>query len=844
MSRSPLVASLAVVLTTLSLHAAEPPPAYRFQVERLLQGMPQPMQLQFAPDGRIYFIEIAGKLKIFDPNDGKVAEAGSIEVTNAQENGLLGMALDPDFAQNHFIYLLHSPKDFDGQHLSRFTMVNDRLDPASEKILMTYPEQRKECCHHAGALRFGPDGNLYVSSGDNTNPFASDGYSPVDERNDRNPWDAQKSAANTNDLRGKILRIKPTPDGKYTIPEGNLFPPGTPNTRPEIYAMGFRNPWRFNVDAKTGIVYTGDVGPDAGGDKDGRGPRGFDTVNQIRKPGYFGWPYSRGNEVYNDFDFAAGKSAAKFNPRQPINDSPNNTGLRELPPVQPPLIWYPGGASKEFPMLGSGGRTACAGPVFHFDPKFRETGGFPGTYDGCLLFYDWQRPYMKWARLDAGQNMTGIEPFPDIVRVAQGEPDKSGRFQIKRPVDMVFGPDGALYVLDYGETWGANPDAQLVKISYQWGNIAPLAKITADPTAGHEPLTVELSGAGSKDLEGDPISYEWRLQPGDQVFARTEMAKLSIPAPGNYRAELKVTDAKGGAGTASVPIMVGNTEPTVRFVTPQEGDFFTPGQPIRYEVTVHDPEDGDSKTKPDELGIKTLVSATWQTSDGKADKVGDPGLASMKASDCFNCHAMDKPLVGPALLDIANKYRGQPGAKNASVERVMKGSTGVWGQVGMLPHPQHTEDEVQMMVGWIYSIEPGKASPGMARGLTGEIMAPQDDQTIGCVLEASYTDAGRLPDVGSLTGRATVALRSRRLEAERGDEIHGPQTLGFGHASGKKGLGGIADKQFVKFANVNLGQSPTATFRVASAGSGGKIELRAGSPEGDLGDQLLESCPV
>jgi cytochrome c len=124
-------------------------------------------------------------------------------------------------------------------------------------------------------VRFGPDGCLYISTGDNTNPFNdSEGYAPIDERPDRGPWDAQKSSANTNDLRGKILRIKPTSEGGYTIPEGNLFPKGTPKTLPEIFAMGFRNPWRFNIDPKTGYVYVGDVGPDAGGDREERGPRG------------------------------------------------------------------------------------------------------------------------------------------------------------------------------------------------------------------------------------------------------------------------------------------------------------------------------------------------------------------------------------------------------------------------------------------------------------------------------------------------------------------------------------------------------------------------------------------
>src|SRR5690606_4783206 len=123
----------------------------------------------------------------------------------------------------------------------------------------------------------------------------SSGYAPIDEREGRALWDAQKSAANANDLRGKILRIKPEDDGTYSIPEGNLFPVGTPGTRPEIYVMGCRNPFRFSIDSEAGYLYWGDVGPDAGkGDPD-RGPHGMGEFDQARKAGNWGWPYTRGN---------------------------------------------------------------------------------------------------------------------------------------------------------------------------------------------------------------------------------------------------------------------------------------------------------------------------------------------------------------------------------------------------------------------------------------------------------------------------------------------------------------------------------------------------------------------
>jgi len=816
--RLPLLVLLATVATAFSLEPS--PPDYRYKVETLLEGIPQPMQLQFAPDGRIFFIEIAGKIKIYHPDTKQVVQAGELKVFTGLENGLLGMALDPDFARNGFIYILHSPTDFDGQRLSRFTMRGDTLDTSSEKIVLSYQEQRKECCHHAGALRFGPDGCLYFSAGDNTNPFASDGFAPIDERPDRSPWDAQKSAANPNDLRGKINRIKPTADGKYTIPPGNLFPPGTPGTRPEIYVMGCRNPWRFNFDPKTSILYYGDVGNDAGNDSSERGPRGYDLVNQVRHSANFGWPYFRGNNyAYAAYNFDTKKAGAKFDPAHPVNNSPNNTGRHDLPPAQPAWIYYPYGDSKEFPELGKGGRCACAGPVFRWQPAYEKTGGLPKSFDNCLLIYDWQRPFIKWVRLDANENRVAFEDFSKVLKY-------------ERPVDMVIGPDGALWLLEYGETWGANKDSALRRISFQSGHLAPVAAAEAKNANGREPLTVELSAENSKSLEGNPMSYVWKLEPEGKVIASTATAKVTIAQPGNYRAEVRVTDDKGASSTASVSILVGNTAPVVKFESPQNGDFFTPGEAVDFKLSVHDAEDGDSASAPDVFAARTLVSASWKTLDGKGTQA-EPGFALMKQSDCFNCHAVDQQIVGPPLLKIAEKYRGQPGAEDASVQRVSKGSTGVWGQVGMLPHPQHTEDELHIMVRWIYSLEPGKGGPGIVRGLTGQIVAPKDNKTTTGVLSATYADLGR-PPAGSLSGTAEVTIRPRRIEAELADEIHGPRTLNAGSAGGGKMLGAIDDKQYARFADLNLEKVRSVTFRVASEGQGGKVELRRSTPSGDL----------
>ena len=132
-------------------------------------------------------------------------------------------------------------------------------------------------------------------------------------------------------------------DGTYSIPEGNLFKPGQEKTKPEIFVMGNRNPYRISVDKKKGYLYWGEVGPDSGVDSfETRGPRGYDEVNQARTAGFFGWPLFVGNNyAYHDYDYNTGKSGPAFDPAKPMNTSANNTGLTELPPARPAFIWYP-----------------------------------------------------------------------------------------------------------------------------------------------------------------------------------------------------------------------------------------------------------------------------------------------------------------------------------------------------------------------------------------------------------------------------------------------------------------------------------------------------------------------
>ncbi len=430
----------------------------------------EPTELSILPNLDVLVSQRRGEIYLYKNETKQIKQVGFLKVyyktdkpgVNAEE-GLLGIKADPDFEKNHFVYVFYSPSDTSVNRLSRFTLENDTLNPSTEKTILQFYSQRDICCHTGGSIAFGPNNYIYVSTGDNTTPFdepnqryVSHGFAPLDDRPGHEQYDERRSSGNTNDLRGKIIRIKINPDGTYSIPEGNLFKPGTLKTRPEIYVMGDRNPYRISVDQKNGNLYWGEVGPDASADSlDTRGPQGYDELNQAKKAGFFGWPFFIGNnKPYHAYDYATGKTGPLFDPAKPINNSRNNTGLTELPPAQPAFIWYPYGKSPDFPSVGAGGRTAMAGPVYYSD-LYPASTRYPSYYDGKLIFYDWMRGFIKAVTMNKNGDYERMEPF-------------MGNTKFNSAIDIEVGPDGRFYMLEYGTGWFTkNADAGLVRIDYK-----------------------------------------------------------------------------------------------------------------------------------------------------------------------------------------------------------------------------------------------------------------------------------------------------------------------------------------------------------------------------------------
>ncbi|MEU5023569.1 carbohydrate-binding protein [Streptomyces milbemycinicus] len=857
-----------------SAPAAIPPSDY--QQVQLATGpdeLGEPMSLTVLPDRSVLHTARDGTVRITDAV-GNTKVAGRLDVYTHDEEGLQGIAADPGFATNRYVWVYYSPKlstpagdapttgtaaDFERWkghlNLSRFTLKSDgTLDPGSEKVALEVANDRGQCCHVGGDIDFDKDGNLYLTTGDDTNPFESSGYAPLDERTDRNPqFDAQRSSGNTNDLRGKLLRIKPTAGGGYTIPSGNLFAPGTANTRPEIYAMGFRNPFRMSVDKPTGTVYLGDYGPDAGSTDSNRGPSGQVEFDRITGPGNFGWPYCTGTntttETYTEYTFPSGPSGAKYDcAGGPANNSFRNTGLAKLPAAKPSWIRYGGDAGSP-PEFGTGSESPMGGDVYRYDPNLDSSVKFPQSLDGHYFATEYGRKWIKAITVNGDGPPGSIEDFP---------------WTGTQIIDSDFGPDGALYVLDYG-TGGGNQ--ALYRIEYVGGsNRNPVAEAAADKTSGQAPLAVRFSSAGSSDPEGGALTYSWDF--GDGSTSTAANPSHTYTANGTYRPTLTVRDPQGLTGTASLVVTVGNTAPTVTLRTPGDGTLFTFGDTLPFTIEASDPEDGQvdcAKVKLTYLlghdshehqitSTNGCSGSITIPSDGEHDAAANLyGVLDATYTDAGGLTGHNKHILQPRHRQ-AEHFTTQSGIQLASHAPAEGGQTvgftddGDW--IAFKPYTLTKATGITARVasggaGGTLEVRAGaptgtllgKATVPVTGGwetytdVTAQLSGAASGTTELYLVFGGPTGQGNLFDLDTFTLTSATSI-SQTVEGEAYTSGSGVQPAAHTSASGGQTLGYIDNGDWAGYSGVTTEGATSFSAKVSSAGPGGTIQIRSGSATG------------
>ncbi len=794
-------------------HTLRTPEENRFLKEVLVPGpLDEPTELSVLPDGKVIFTERKGAVKIYYPQDGSMRKIAQMNVHTKFEDGLMGIAKDPDFYYNHWIYMYYSPEgEKSVQNLSRFKLLDDSLIMSSEKIILQVDVQRLECCHTGGSIAFGPDGLLYLSTGDDTNPFQSEGFAPIDERPGRAPFDAQGSSGNTNDLRGKVLRIKVNEDGTYAIPDGNLFSKDDPLSRPEIYVMGTRNSYRISIDQETGWLYWGDVGPDARADGE-PGTKGYDAVKQAKKAGFYGWPYFRGNRPYRDHNFATGEVGDYFDFDGPINDSPNNTGRRKLPPFNKSFVWYPYDESPEFPIVGTGGRNAMAGPVYHYEKYEHAKHRFPKYYDDKLFIYDWIRNWIIAVTVDENGDLQRLEPFADS-------------FNFSKIIDMEMGNDGSIYLLEYGSDWfAANPDASLSRISYAEGNRAPIARIAADKTIGAAPFTVQFSADESYDYdEGDALSYVWSFT-GAKEQATDANPEFTFEKPGMYDVKLTVTDAEGERDVQDMTIQVGNERPSIDIALASNASFYWDNTPINYDIKVKDKEDGN--IDPAQVSFSFAYSMDGAVvEDALGHKSSVNGLSLIESSGCKACHSFEKQSVGPAYQEVAKHYETTDENKAMLVNKILKGGSGNWGDRAM-PAQVVTEEEAGIIVDYLLSLD----AQGAQLPLSGTLTPTEHIASPGgkYIFSVNYMDKGG-EVVGPLAAQSTLALRNPKVEAETFDIRNNTSQRSIENTTL---MGELKAGSYIAFEGIDLKNIDALKIRMGATASGLTLNIKIDKADG------------
>lgn len=817
------------------------PDPLRFSKNNLnLGGFFEPTEMTILPNLDVLIAQRRGEIMYYDHETEELSQVALLDVyhktstpgVNAEE-GIMGLQKDPNFATNNWVYVFYSPAGDEWvNRLSRFTFKDGVFDVDSEVKVLDVDSQREICCHTGGSIAFGGDGLLYVSTGDNTTPFdekgakyTTNGYAPLNDEPGKDQFDARRSSGNTNDLRGKILRIRVNDDGSYDIPEGNLFPIGIEKTRPEIYTMGHRNPYRISVDPKNGYLYWGDVGPDANDDDfQNRGPRGHDEFGQAKTAGNYGWPLFVGdNKPYFDYDYATGISGKLFDPENPINDSRNNTGLNELPPAQSAMIWYPYNKSTEFPQVGTGGRNAMAGPAYYNDMFPKET-SLPIYYNEKVIIYEWMRGWMKAVSLFPNGDFNKMEPFAPTIK-------------LNNLIDMEVAPNGKIYLLEYGSGWfQQNDDSGLSVIEFNSGNMSPIiGELEVNKTSGVLPLSVNLAIKAS-DVESDNLTYTWNLGNGDTIETIEPLLQYTFNEGGDFKIQVSVTDEDGAiVQSGVVGVVAGNEQPIVTIdLLSGNNSFFIHGKEIGYKVSVQDPK---SSTDVDLSNVYVSVDYL----DGMDEVAMDQGHKEVASSvmgksltqsmDCRACHKENSKSIGPSYMDVSEKYKDDENATNYLQNKIVSGGGGVWGETVMAAHPDISKNDLRQITDYILSLKGNSEKKSLP--IEGIIIPEKTKPGKSMVIRASYTDAGE-GDAISLTGTSRKVLSSNmvslggNIEAEGFEpfEYDGMPVLTFPNVKGWFGI-----------KNIDLNGLKSATIMAGWQGDlpmGLSFEAHLDSPDGKL----------
>lgn len=508
-----------------------------------------------------------------------------------------------------------------------------------------------------------------------------------------------------------------------------------------------------------------------------------------------------------------------------------------MPPAQPAFIYYPYDQSPQFPQVGTGGRNAMAGPVYYSD-LYPDGGGLPDYYDGKLFIYEWIRGWIKVVTMDENGDYLKMEPFMEGVRH-------------NALIDLEMGPDGKLYLLEYGNGWfSANEDAALSVINYNPGNRAPvIAEISSSKTSGSLPLEVKLKTTAT-DPENDALSYTWDLGNGESIETTEPELTYTYEAIGDYDISVTVADTGNEAVKSNtINVYAGNIAPEISIEFVGNSSFYFPGKTIEYQVTVTDPDDPAAQEDLSSL----YVSADYIEGFDRAEAAmghqvmseAMAGKSIMESLTCKTCHQIDERSVGPAYTEVSRKYADDPQAADHLINKIIKGGSGVWGETMMPANPDLKVADARKIVAWILSLgelenlEESLPASGELDPLQGKTMSNNGVM----ILNASYTDRGGA-NIKPLSSSTTAYLRNSKISFEELGENSGYDSFDM---DGQTILLAPTGRGYFTLNEVDLTDLEGIDFTAGSQNPlvyGYQVEARIGAPDGPLiGQSVLRKKP-